>query len=69
MRDKAEVNNKCSQCRPHRCPICGGKGSVPSTTRSVNNEGRSYQKDETEICGGCCGAKIVWPPCSMSLDK
>ena len=45
---------------PYRCPVCGGKGFVPSGFYSVFLDNSTACPTLTEKCRSCNGSGIVW---------
>lgn len=45
---------------PYRCPVCGGKGFVPSGFYSVFPYDQTTCTSLTEKCRSCNGSGIVW---------
>lgn len=45
--------------QPHRCPICGGNGIVPSGFYNQTN-GTWSSTNTTEQCRSCKGSGIIW---------
>jgi len=44
---------------PHKCPVCNGRGCVPSGFYTYNNY-HSTTALLTEMCRTCNGKGIVW---------
>lgn len=44
--------------KPYACPICGGRGTVPSNFYS--NYGSTTMANIEETCRTCNGAGILW---------
>ena len=42
---------------PHRCPVCGGKGQVPSDFYSPFTYSTTLPFQQ---CRACCGSGILW---------
>jgi len=47
--------------KPHICPVCGGRGTVPASF--YGHDGYShYQMVAEELCRTCGGQGVVWSP-------
>jgi hypothetical protein len=45
--------------RPHRCPVCGGKGIVPNGFYSSPSSSWVGNSATPEMCRACTGAGVV----------
>lgn len=46
--------------KPYRCPVCGGRGTVPHGYYSTQNPGWNTADITPETCRACGGTGIVW---------
>jgi hypothetical protein len=54
--------------RPHRCPVCGGKGAVPQGFYNVHwNEGTTSTAPIPEMCRSCQGTGILWEETTITF--
>lgn len=54
---------------PHRCPVCDGKGRVPSGFYAPEGTVR-LDEPRMEVCRSCFGSGIVWvvePKCDCGM--
>lgn len=50
------INHRGEQ--PHRCPVCGGRGSVAAGFYSASRD--STSTNPLEHCRACAGSGILW---------
>lgn len=46
---------------PHRCPVCGGNGQVPTGFYSTTTGVTIQSTTAPERCRTCSGQGMVWP--------
>lgn len=51
-----------------RCPVCSGKGIVPSNFYTLGNGGTSNTATP-QTCRSCNGSGVVWPPKLAAIRK
>lgn len=55
--EKEEAEAETEKSKPYRCPVCDGKGHVPSNFYNVYG---NVSTGITEVCRTCKGQGIIW---------